>query len=92
MVYANLRNTTADTVKPSVSDHPKCKDLVVAYGRWAFTRIETQEASSKKRPGHIYFIEDNLLHAISKSRYVYFHVVTKVLRIVKVAPHSEQKD
>ena len=29
---------------------------------------------------------------MSKSRHVYFHVVTKVLRIFKVAPHSEQKD
>ena len=29
-------NTTVET--PS-SDHPKCKDLVVAYGRWSFTRI-----------------------------------------------------
>ena len=56
------------------------------------TRTEPQEASSEKRPWHIYFIEDNLLHAISKSRHVYFHVVTKVLRIFKVAPHSEQKD
>ena len=29
-------NTTVDT--PS-SDHSKCKDLAVAYGRWSFTRI-----------------------------------------------------
>ena len=30
------------TVEPPVSDHPKCKDLVVANGRLSFTRIEPQ--------------------------------------------------
>ena len=29
----------------------------------------------EKKSGHIYFKEDNLLHAISKLRYVQFHVV-----------------
>ena len=29
----------------------------------------------EKKAGHIYFKEDNLLHAISKLRYVKFHVV-----------------
>ena len=29
----------------------------------------------EKKTGHIYFKEDNLLHAISKLRYVQFHVV-----------------
>ena len=28
----------------------------------------------EKKTGHIYFKEDNLLHAISKLRYVQFHV------------------
>ena len=32
----------------------------------------TTEASSKGRSRHIYFMEDNLLHAMSKSRYVQF--------------------
>ena len=45
----------------NTSDHPKCKDWVVAYGRWSFTRIEPQGASSEKRSRHIYFMEDNLL-------------------------------
>ena len=36
-------------------------------GRWLLTRIKPHKASSKKRSGHIYFIEYNLLHAISKS-------------------------
>ena len=30
------------TVEPPISDHPRCKDLVVAYGRWSLTRIEPQ--------------------------------------------------
>ena len=30
------------TVEPPVSDHRKCKDLVVANGRLSFTRIEPQ--------------------------------------------------
>ena len=39
----------------------------------------TAGVSSKKRSGHIYFMEDNLLHDISKLRHVYFRVVlTKV--------------
>ena len=37
--------------------------------------------SFEKKSGHIYFKEENLLHAISKLRYVQFHVVSKVLRI-----------
>ena len=43
---------------------------VVAYGRWSLliTRIEQQGVFSEKRSGHIYFVEDNLLQAISKLR------------------------
>ena len=37
-------------------------------------------ASSKKRSGQIYFTEDNLFPAISKSHNVWFHVVNKALR------------
>ena len=81
--------TNGNTVEPPVSQHPKCKDLVVAYGKWsltgggrlrevvALTRIEQQGVFSEKRSGHIYFVEDNLLQAISKLRHVQFHVVTK---------------
>ena len=69
------------TVEPPINDHPRCKDLVVAYGRWSLTRIEPQGASSKKRSEHIYLMEDNLLHTISNLRLVQFHVVTKVLCI-----------
>ena len=34
------------SVKPLISDHPKCEDLVVAYGRWLFTRSEPKGVSS----------------------------------------------
>ena len=29
-------------VQPPVSDHPKCKGLVVAYGRWSLMRLGPQ--------------------------------------------------
>ena len=38
----------SSTVEPPVSDHPKCEDLVVAYGRWSLTRIEPQGVSPEK--------------------------------------------
>ena len=40
-----------NTGEPSVSDLPKCKNFVVAYGRWSLSRIEPQGTSSKKRSG-----------------------------------------
>ena len=50
-----------------ISHHLKCKDLVATYGSWwSLTRIEPQGVSSKRMYGHNYFMEDNLLHAISK--------------------------
>ena len=49
------------TVEPPVSGHPKCKDWLVAYGRWSLTRIEPQGVSSEKRSMHIDFIEVNLI-------------------------------
>ena len=62
------------------------QSLVVAYGGWPFTKIEPYGASSEKRSEHIYFMEDDLLHAMSKLRHVCFiYVVTKVLRIFKAA-------
>ena len=48
---------------------------MVAYGRWSPTKIKPREVSFEKKTGHIYFKEDNLLHAISKLPYVQFHVV-----------------
>ena len=44
-------------VEPPVSDHPECKDLiVVADGSWLLGRGLSTFA----------FLEDNLLHTISK--------------------------
>ena len=54
-------------VEPPVSDRPNA-DLVVVYERWSLI-IEPQEASSE-RSGYIYFMEDKLLHAISKLHHV----------------------
>ena len=48
-----------NTVELAVSDHPKCEDLVVAYG-WSLMRINPE-----KRSRHVYFMEENLLHAAS---------------------------
>ena len=49
-MYFNL-----NTVEHAVSDRPKREDLVVAYRRWSFTRIEPQRVSSEtERSRHIY--------------------------------------
>lgn len=53
------------TVEPAISDRPKCKGLVVAYGMLSLTRIESQGVSSKKRYGHIHCLVENLLHALT---------------------------
>ena len=37
-------------VEPPVSDHPKCKDSVVPYGRWSLTRIKPHEALWRRGP------------------------------------------
>ena len=44
-------------------------------------RIEPQGVSSEKKSRRIYVKEENLLRAMSKLRFVQFHVVTKVLLI-----------
>ena len=64
-----------NTAKPPVNDHPKCKGLVVAYGRVI--------AYDKRNTRGIFLEEDRaqfkrIAHAVSKSWYVYFHVVTKI--------------
>ena len=37
-----------DTVKPSVSNHPKCKDLVVNYGKWLLTGVKQQRSLQRR--------------------------------------------
>ena len=74
-LYIIMRNGNqsqfVSAVEPPVSEHPKCKDWVVAYGRWSFTRIENhREVSSEKRSRHIYIVEDNLWLEMSKLGYV----------------------
>ena len=49
---------------------PKVQRLVVAHGRRSFTRIKPQGVSFTKRSRHIFSMEDNLLHAMSKLGYV----------------------
>ena len=44
------------------------------YERWSFTRIEPQVGSSEKRFRYICFMEDDLLHAMSKLGYAWFHM------------------
>ena len=58
-----------DTVKLPISDHQKCKDLVVAYRRWSFTRISHRGVVQEKVQ-HIYFFTEYLLHAIKLRTYV----------------------
>ena len=49
---AVLKNafTFLPTVEPPLSDRPKCKDWVIAYGRWSFTRIEPQGSLPRRGP------------------------------------------
>ena len=53
--------------------------IVVEYERCSLMRTEPQGVSPEKRSRHIYYMEDNQLHAIivKLSYYMYFHVVTK---------------
>ena len=44
-------------------------------------RLIGRRGVSFEKSGNTYFKKENLLHAISKLRYVQFHVVSKVLRI-----------
>ena len=37
-------------VEPPVSDHPKCKDLVVAYGKWSLTRFNPRASLLRRGP------------------------------------------
>ena len=66
------------TGEPPESDHPKCADWSLTGGgllRESNHKPQTTGGFFEKETGHIHFMEDNLLHAISKLRYVQFHVV-----------------
>ena len=42
-----------ETVERPISNHPKCQDLVVAYGRWSVTRVESEGALLRTVPKHL---------------------------------------
>ena len=60
---------TFNKVEPPVNDHPKCKDLMVAFRRYSLMRMEPQRASSKKQSRQTFFIEDKSLVAMFKLQY-----------------------
>ena len=47
-------------------------------------RTTQGSSSSKKKSRHIYFMVDNIMHAISKLRYLWSHVVLKIPCILLV--------
>ena len=56
--HTYCRHHFRSTLEPPVSDQPKCKDWVIAYWIWSFTRIEPQGpgprgVSCEKRSRHI---------------------------------------
>ena len=55
-------------VEPPSSYHPKCK-LNGCLREVVFHKIEPQGISSEKRSGHIIFMVDNVMHAISTVQY-----------------------
>ena len=65
-------------VEPPVSDHPKCKDSVVAL---ITCKNRTTGGLFQEEIGAIHFMEDNLLHTLCKLSHVWVHVVTKILRL-----------
>ena len=84
-----LRYTRAlsicDTVKLPISNHPKCKDLVVAYRRWSFTRI-IHRGLVQEKVQHIYFFTEYLLHA-NKVTYI-----CSCLYTLSGVPHTANKE
>lgn len=44
------KGKSQSTVEPPVSNHPKYKDCVVAYGRLSLIRIKPQESLSARGP------------------------------------------
>ena len=46
-----------NTVKLPISNHPKYKDLVIAYRRCLIMGVDKQDVSSKTRSWHIYLVE-----------------------------------
>ena len=77
-------------VEVPLNGHPKWTDLVVAYSWW-LTRIKPQRVSSEKRSDHIYIMEDNSLHAISKLQCVYSYSCPGLLDTTFFARWKQRK-
>ena len=61
--------SVGDIVKLPISYHPKCKDLEVSYRRGSLTRI-SHRGLFQEEVQHIYFLAENLLHAIKLRTHV----------------------
>ena len=77
-LVVRCNNKLETVVQPPISNHPKCEDLVVAYGRWSLTRTEPHGVSSEKRSRSIYFLAENLLHVYFVAENL-LHVISKLL-------------
>ena len=60
-----------DTVKLPISDHPKCKDLVVAYWRWSLTRISHRGVVQEKVQDINFLAECNKVTYTCSSTFVH---------------------
>ena len=74
-------------VKLPISYHPKCKDLDVSYRRGSFTRI-SHRGLFREEVQHIYFLAENLLHAIK----LLTHVVPCLYTLKWCNTHNKQRD
>ena len=81
------------TVEASCKQPPKMQRLSGRLREVVIYKNRPTGVSSEKRSRHIYFMKDNLLHAMSKLGYVLFHVIAKVLRYSKYhSAHSANRD
>ena len=64
----NIHSLYRFTIYSPVIDHPRCEDLLFAYRRRSFTKIEPQEISSGNSSRQIYLWEQILLHAFCSLR------------------------
>lgn len=46
-----------------LSEHQKCKELIVTYGKWSLKRVKLQEVFYEKKSRHVYFFREIVLHA-----------------------------
>ena len=46
-----------------MSEHQKCEELIVTYGKWSLKRVKLQEVFYEKKSRHVYFFKEIVLHA-----------------------------